>query len=179
MTKHNTLKNVDLLSVLKINPVLGRMIVSLNSEIMRGNGGLNSNDKELIAAFVSGLNKCQHCFGVHSEAAKAFGFPDGLLEQALNDIDSADLCKKLKTLLRYAKKLTLEPSNITHEDISEVLASGYSIDEFHDATLTVCLFGFMNRLLEAYQVKGSKAMFEAEGALLFSNGYSPLLNLIS
>ena len=39
-------------------------------EIMRGKSGLSSAQKEVFAAFVSGLNACQFCYGPHAAVAK-------------------------------------------------------------------------------------------------------------
>lgn len=53
------------------------------------------------------------CHGVHAETARAFGVEEGLMEQLLTDVDSAPVQDKLRPLLRYARKLTLEPARMT------------------------------------------------------------------
>jgi putative tryptophan/tyrosine transport system substrate-binding protein len=40
---------------------------------MRGPSPLTPGERELIAAYVSGIDDCQYCYGVHAEPAKAFG----------------------------------------------------------------------------------------------------------
>lgn len=161
--------------ILTLNPQAGRALVEFHTAALRNEGPLEPRHKELIAAYVSGLNACQYCFGVHAETAKAFGLEAGTLERLLADIDSADVDERLKPLLRYARKLTLEPSRMTEADAQAVFAAGWSEAALHEAVLTVCLFNFMNRLLEGHGVKGNPGVFSARGQALRDEGYQPLL----
>lgn len=161
--------------ILTLNPQAGRALVEFHTAALRNEGPLEPGHKELIAAYVSGLNACQYCFGVHAETAKAFGLEAGTLERLLADIDSADVDERLKPLLRYARKLTLEPSRMTEADAQAVFAAGWSEAALHEAVLTVCLFNFMNRLLEGHGVKGNPGVFSARGQALRDEGYQPLL----
>ncbi|MDP2405845.1 MAG: peroxidase-related enzyme [Hydrogenophaga sp.] len=161
--------------ILTLNPQAGRALVEFHTAALRNEGPLEPRHKELIAAYVSGLNACQYCFGVHAETAKAFGLEAGTLERLLADIDSADVDERLKPLLRYARKLTLEPSRMTEADAQAVFAAGWSEAALHEAVLTVCLFNFMNRLLEGHGVKGNPGVFSARGQALRDEGYEPLL----
>lgn len=161
--------------ILTLNPQAGRALVEFHTAALRNEGPLEPRYKELIAAYVSGLNACQYCFGVHAETAKAFGLEAGTLECLLTDIDSANVDERLKPLLRYARKLTLEPSRMTEADAQAVFAGGWSEAALHETVLTVCLFNFMNRLLEGHGVKGSQSVFVSRGQALKDSGYAPLL----
>lgn len=161
--------------ILTLNPQAGRALVEFHTAALRNDGPLEPRYKELIAAYVSGLNACQYCFGVHAETAKAFGLEAGTLEHLLTDIDSADVDERLKPLLRYARKLTLEPSRMTEADAQAVFAADWSEAALHETVLTVCLFNFMNRLLEGHGVKGNPGVFSARGQALRDEGYEPLL----
>ena len=164
--------------IVSLNPVAGRALIELHSAALRNPSGLAPRDKELIAAYVSGLNACQYCYGVHSETAKAFGIDAALLEQLLSDFDAAPVEARLKPVLAYARKLTLEPAKMTQADADAVFAAGWSEAELHDAVLTICLFNFMNRLLEGHGVKGNSALFQARGQALCDQGYAPLLQAL-
>jgi AhpD family alkylhydroperoxidase len=59
--------------ILTLNPDAGRALIELHSAVLRTDSQLTARDKELLAAYVSGLNACQYCYGVHMETAKAFG----------------------------------------------------------------------------------------------------------
>lgn len=161
--------------ILTLNPAAGQALVIFHSAALRNDGPLTPKDKELIAAYVSGLNACQYCFGVHSQTAQAFGVPEDVMTQLLADVDTASVDERLKPLLRYARKLTQEPSRMTMADAQAVFDAGWNEAALHDAVLTICLFNFMNRLLEGHGVKGSQDVFTTRGQALFKHGYDPLL----
>jgi uncharacterized peroxidase-related enzyme len=164
--------------IVSLNPPAGRALIELHEAALRNASGLAPRDKELIAAYVSGLNACQYCYGVHSETAKAFGVDATLLEQLLTDPESAVVEPRLKPLLAYARKLTLHPAMMTQADADAVFAAGWGEAELHDAVLTICLFNFMNRLLEGHGVKGNSALYQARGRALRDEGYAPLLQAL-
>lgn len=161
--------------IVALNPAAGRALIELHEAALRNASGLTARDKELIAAYVSGLNACQYCYGVHSETAKAFGVDAGLLETLLADVDAAPIEARLKPILAYARKLTLDPAKMTQADADAVFAAGWSEPELHDAVLTICLFNFMNRLLEGHGVKGDRTLYQTRGQALRDEGYAPLL----
>ncbi len=165
--------------ILPLNKPAGRALIELHERLLRGDSPLAPAQHELIAAYVSGLNACRYCYGVHSQTAKAFGLPEGTLDALLADPGSAPVEERMRPLLAYAKKLTLEPAKMTQADADRVFAAGWSERALHDAVLTVCLFNFMNRLLEGHGCKGSEAIFGARGAALKDEGYAPLLKFLA
>lgn len=160
--------------VLGLNPVAGRALIELHTAALRNESQLGVAQKELIAAYVSGLNACQYCFGVHSQTALAFGVDEPVLEALMRNVDSAPVSESLKPILRYARKLTQEPARMTRADADAVFAAGWSDAAFHDAILTIALFNFMNRLVEGHGIKGNSSMYEARGRALKDAGYAPL-----
>ncbi|NUO72149.1 MAG: peroxidase-related enzyme [Frateuria sp.] len=165
--------------IVALNPEAGRALVEFHTAALRNESALASRDKELIAAYVSGLNACRYCFGVHAETAKAFGVAPGLIEQLVSDLDTAPVEPRLRPLLQYARKLTIEPARMTQRDADAVFAAGWGEAELHEAVLTICLFNFMNRLLEGHGVKGNAALYAARGQALRDEGYAPLLKLLA
>ncbi len=165
--------------ILAFNPAAGRALIEFHTAALRNASALTPAHKELIAAYVSGLNACHYCFGVHSETARAFGVDPALFDQLLSDPESAPIDARLRPLLAYARKLTLEPARMTQSDADAVLAAGWGEAELHDAVLTICLFNFMNRLLEGHGVKGNAALFAARGQALRDEGYEPLLGALA
>ena len=164
--------------ILQINKPAGRALIEFHQALLRGDSPLSAAQLELIAAYVSGLNACQYCYGVHSETAKAFGLAEGALDALLADIDSAPVDPKMRPLLAYANKLTVSPARMTQADADVVLAAGWSERALHDAVLTVCLFNFMNRLLEGHGCKGAPEIYATRGKALMDEGYTPLLKLL-
>jgi hypothetical protein len=99
-------------------------------------------------------------------------------EQLLSDFEAAPVDARLKPILTYARKLTLQPAMMTQADADAVFAAGWGEAELHDAVLTICLFNFMNRLLEGHGVKGNSALYQARGQALRDEGYAPLLQAL-
>ena len=144
--------------------------------MLRGDSPLSAGEHELLAAYVSGLNACQYCYGVHSVTAAAFGIPEEALQRLLASPEAAE--PRLRPLLAYARKLTLEPTRLTQADADAVFSAGWSERALHDAVLTVCLFNFMNRLLEGHGCKGNPRVYAERGEALESEGYAPLLRFL-
>lgn len=132
--------------ILRLNPDVRRPMAELGRVIMRGDSQLTAADREVIAAYVSGLNGCDYCRGGHAEIAVHLGIDRGLFDKLLDDIETAPVESKFKPILRFVKKLTLEPRTIGQGDVDEVLAAGWSERALSDAILVCARFSFMNRL---------------------------------
>jgi uncharacterized peroxidase-related enzyme len=164
--------------ILQMNKPVGRALIELHERLLRGDSPLTAAQHELIAAFVSGLNECQYCFGVHGETARAFGLPAGLLEKMVLDLEGSGVEAKMLPLLQYVRMLTLSPHQLVQADADAVITAGWSERALHDAIMTTCLFNFMNRLLEGHGCKGNQAVCAARGRELQAGGYGPLLKLL-
>jgi uncharacterized peroxidase-related enzyme len=161
--------------VLTLNPQARRALIDFHTAVLRQDTALTAAHKELIAAYVSALNACAYCHGVHRAAAQAYGVDAELIEQLLSDFDAAPVDARLRPLLAYARKLTQAPARMTADDARAVFDAGWSERDLHDAVLTVGLFNLMNRLLEGHGIKGHDALYRERGAALARDGYAPLL----
>lgn len=140
-------------------------------QIMRGPGSISFQQRELMAAYVSGLNACSFCYGSHEAVAREFGLEPALIESLLEDLESSSLSDKDKSIFRYLKKLTLEPSKLSPRDAKQVFEAGWTEEELHHAILIGCLFNFYNRLLDGHGVKGNGAIYEMGAKHLSTKGY--------
>ena len=165
--------------VLPMNKDAGIALVHYHTAVMRQDSELSVKDRELIAAYVSGLNNCQYCHGVHAVTAQSFGVKEATLNALLKDIDSAPIADRMKPILHYAKQLTEAPAKTTALQAEAIFQAGWSEQALHDAVNVISLFNFMNRLVEGHGVKGNRALFELRGKGLKENGYDPLLTVFS
>src|SRR6266852_8156707 len=78
-----------LLQVLQAYPRTAKPLLELHEVVMRGSSPFTAAERELMAAYVSGLNECTYCHGVHAATAEAFGMPAELLTAAIVDLDTA------------------------------------------------------------------------------------------
>jgi uncharacterized peroxidase-related enzyme len=167
-----------LLQVFKANPDPARHLLDLHEVLMRGESPFTPGERELIAAYASGVNDCGYCHGIHTITAEAFGVPEGLLAAAVADLDSAPVDDKLRPVLAYVGKLTRTPSRMTEEDAEAVFAAGWDERALHDAVLVCALFNFMNRMVEGLGIRADEAYATTSGLRLKEGGYAGLAAML-
>jgi uncharacterized peroxidase-related enzyme len=170
--------NAVLLEVFRRYPETSGPLIAYHEVLLRGESPLSVAERELIAAYVSSLNACTYCHGVHSVTAEAFGIEEGTLQSLLGDIETASIDDRMKPLLRYVKKLTHLPARLTRSDADAVYAAGWNDQALHDAISVCALFNFMNRLVEGIGVTGDAGYFQMSGKRLREGGYAGLLDLL-
>jgi uncharacterized peroxidase-related enzyme len=148
-----------LLDVFKAFPKASGPLLEYHEVLLRGTSPLSVAQRELIAAYVSGLNSCHYCHGIHTATAEAFGVPQGLLAQLLSDLDAAPIDAPMRELLRYARALTLTPSRVSPADAEAVFAAGWEERALFDAVSICGLFNLMNRLVEGVGLDADEAYF--------------------
>jgi uncharacterized peroxidase-related enzyme len=167
-----------LLQVFRAHPEPAKHLLAFHETVLRGDSPFTTGEREMIAAYVSGLNSCDYCHGIHSVTAEAFGVPAGLLEAAVADLDSAPVSDKLKPVLAYVGKLTRTPSRMTEADAEAVFAAGWDENALHDAVLVCALFNFMNRMVEGIGIKADAAYATESGERLAEVGYAGLAKFL-
>jgi uncharacterized peroxidase-related enzyme len=167
-----------LLQVFQTYPGPARHLLAFHEELLRGESPFTPGERELIAAYVSGLNACGYCHGIHTVTAEAFGVPEGVLAAAVADLDSAPVDEKLKPVLAYAGKLTRTPSRMTEADAEAVFAAGWDERALHDAVLVCALFNFMNRMVEGLGIRADESYATTSGERLSETGYAGLADLL-
>ena len=118
--------------------------------VMRGESDFSPGERELIAAYVSGLNACDYCHGSHQAIATDLGVDPQLLAAVLQDPATAPIDERLRPILALVHKLTLTPSKVSQADIDAVAAVGWSERAVQDAIEVCGLFGLMNRMVNGY-----------------------------
>ncbi len=113
---------------------------------MRNDGRLTPGDKEMIAAYVSRLNQAEYCFSGHSRVAINLGVDEGVFAPLADDIATAPVRDELKPLLRFIRKLTLDPARVSQADADSVFDAGWDEQSFHEAICVCARFSMMNRL---------------------------------
>ena len=166
-------ENTGVCRIVACDPAAGRALIYFHVTAPRNASGLPSADKKRIAACASGLNACHFCYGVTPRPLRPSASRGGAA-QLLVDVDSASVQYKLCPLLRYARKLTLEPARMTQIDADVVFAVGWGEAGLSDAALTISPVKFMNRVPENHGVKGYAELYATEGYALREHGYGPL-----
>ena len=159
--------------IFKWNQPAGDCISQWHEIVMRGESPLSEGQREFIAAYTSSLNACSLCYGVHKLVAQQFDIDSSILDRLGEDIDAAAVDERMKPLLKYARKLTLEPGNMTQADADAVFAAGWSEQALHDAVNIICMFNFMNRIVLGHGgTEGDiSPYFQASADFLAQKGY--------
>lgn len=163
-----------LLDAFKAYPDTAKPLLEFHEVLLRGPSPFTVAERELIAAYVSGLNACAYCHGVHRMTAERFGVPEGLIAALLEDLDAAPIDRRMKPVLRYVGKLTRTPSRMTEADAEEIYRAGWNETALHDAVATCALFNMMNRLVEGWGVKAGEDYFKLSSERLAKGGYGGL-----
>jgi uncharacterized peroxidase-related enzyme len=164
--------DASLEEVFKAFPETAAPLMDYHQALLRGPSPFSVAERELIAAYVSGLNACSYCHGVHTATAQAFGIDEQLVAALLNDVDAAPVDVQMKPVLRYVRKLTQTPSRMTPKDAETVLAAGWDERALHDAASVCALFNFMNRLVDGLGITADAGHFSLAATRLASQGYT-------
>lgn len=148
MTYLRSLPGADLKEVLKSEPDLGLPIADYHEVLLRGPSPFSIGERELMAAYVSGLNACDFCSAEHEAVAERFGVEAGTLTALLTDIESAPVSPTLRPAFRFLKKLTLQPSRMISADAEAVYAAGWEDPALYHLASVCALFSFDNRLIQ-------------------------------
>lgn len=148
----------DLADVFRAYPIGVAELLAYHDALLRGDSPLTVAERELIAAYVSGLNACSFCLGAHRIIAEAFDVSPTLITRLLNDFETAAVEPRLRPILRLVAKLTRAPASVRAADRDAVFAAGWSERALHDAVAVCALFNFMNRLVEGMGVTTSPAI---------------------
>jgi uncharacterized peroxidase-related enzyme len=128
-------------------------LLEYHDRVLRDWSPLTVGERELIAAYVSGLNSCTVCHGAHVVAARAFGIDPALLDGLLADLGTSAVDPRLKPILAYVGKLTRSPAMMTADDARQVYDAGWDEQALFDAVSVCALFNLMNRIVEGSGIK--------------------------
>jgi len=149
------------------NPDRYLPIVQFLDNILGQPSELSKAEKELIGAYVSTLNNCEFCYGVHEAMAKSFNVDKNILLALKTDIETAAIDSKIKAVLKLTHKVTTEPNRIVQSDIQSIVDSNWSEKTAEDVIAIASAYAFLNRLVDGFGIKGSSQYFAA-----ISEGFS-------
>jgi uncharacterized peroxidase-related enzyme len=110
---------------------------------------LSPGERELIAAYVSGLNDCDFCCSSHSAfAAAQLDGGISLVRQVRADVDSADIPAKIRALLKIAAAAQQSGRAVSVALVDAAKAEGATDLEIHDTVLIAAAFCMFNRYVD-------------------------------
>jgi uncharacterized peroxidase-related enzyme len=133
----------------RYRPETAHPLNELAEVLLRGESTLPRGERELIAAYVSALNRCRFCFSSHAAFA-AKQLPEGmaLVEQVRADVAAAPISAKLKALLGIAAAVQQGGQQVSDHHVAAARAAGATDTEIHDTVLIAAAFCMFNRYVD-------------------------------
>ena len=134
---------------MRYRPETAQHLNGLAELLLRAPHSLPAGERELIAAYVSGLNECNFCCSSHSAfAAEQLDAGMTLVERVRADPGTAPISPKLRALLKIAAAVQRSGRAVTPELIEAARAEGATDVELHDTVLIAAAFCMFNRYVD-------------------------------
>jgi uncharacterized peroxidase-related enzyme len=171
-------KDASLLDVFRMFPETNEPLIAFHETLLRGPSPFTEGERELVAAYVSGLNGCRYCHGVPTATAERLGIEPGAIASLLDGDDTACIPDKMWPVLKLAKKLTQRANGVKQPDVDAVFAAGWNETAFYHLIAVVALFNYMNRLVEGLGIELNPAYAQTAAKRLADRGYRPLIEMM-
>jgi uncharacterized peroxidase-related enzyme len=134
---------------MKFRPETALPLNMLAEVLLRAPHSIPPGERELIAAYVSGLNDCNFCCSSHSAfAAVQLDAGMSLVDKVRADPNSAPVSPKMKALLRIAGAVQQSGRAVSHDLIDAAREEGATDIELHDTVLIAAAFCMYNRYVD-------------------------------
>lgn len=132
-------------------PDVLRHMMSFSYELHFKDGYLLWATKELLATYVSALNRCPYCTTSHA-CFLEFKDDRSAVVAALErgDLASAPVTPSERALLAFAGKLTLTSDQIDDADVQLLREAGWTDPQIAEAVYVVAMFNLFNRVANAF-----------------------------
>lgn len=128
--------------------LFGRHWLQLVRSVMQGPSDWSAGERELLGAFVSGLNSCPFCAGFHEAAAVELLGPE-VAADSLGHGSARASNPRLEATRVLLRKVTLTPDRVDRDDVDAVRAAGVSDPAIVDALYLCLVFNAVNRIVNA------------------------------
>jgi uncharacterized peroxidase-related enzyme len=129
-----------------------RQVVEFSNTIHFSKGHLSRRHKEMIASYVSFLNRCPYWLDSHAYFLRVQGATDKCVTAVLEGkLEEAGLTEPELVLMNYVKLITDAAYRSTTEDVDK-LRVGWKEEQIAEAVYITALFAFFNRVADAFGV---------------------------
>jgi uncharacterized peroxidase-related enzyme len=130
-----------------------RQVVEFSNTVHFSEGHLSRRHKEMIASYVSYLNRCPYWLDSHAYFLRAQGATDQCVKAVVEGkLDEAGLSAAELALLEYVELITQAAHRSTAEDVDKLRAAGWQEDQIAEAVYVTALFAFFNRVADAFGI---------------------------
>ena len=169
------IKQPGIIELLFYKGSTGKALSNLAQTLLHGPSQLTPGERELIAAYVSDLNKCEFCFESHSASANVHLMDNGqTIKMVKLGSDEAPVSAKMKALLNIAAHVQKSGREVSVSDIEAARQEGASDEDIHDTVLIAAAFCMYNRYVDGLgtNLPASKSEYVPMGERMAKRGYT-------
>jgi uncharacterized peroxidase-related enzyme len=165
-------------SLVLYRPDTGKPLYELAQALLRAgspDSTLSDAERELIAAVVSSQNCTDFCLNSHAAASRfLFGRQADLVDQTLQDPETAPISSRLRALLAIARCVAADARTVTNELVEAARQEGATDGDIHDTVLIAAAFCMFNRYVDglATLTPDDPAAYAAMGERMGTLGYT-------
>ena len=124
-----------------------------NNELMLGESGLSTLEREIIAVVVSSANRCHYCIVAHGAAVRHLSGDAKFGDTLAINYREAGLNRRQRAMCDFAWKLTTTPDAMDDSDRDALRAAGFSDEDIFDITEVAGFYNMSNRLASGVGMK--------------------------
>lgn len=132
--------------VLAHRPDEFRAFFAYHDALMEKEDGLTKAEREMIVVATSAINNCQYCVIAHGAILRVRAKNPLVADQVAINYLKADITNRQKAMLDFAMQVATESYTIEDDDIADMRAQGFSMDEIWDIAGIAGLFALSNRI---------------------------------
>jgi len=139
----------DIIRLFLYRPDLfGRPMATYLDRVLRGDSYFSVGERELLAAWVSILNRSAFCYGSHrAVAVRALG--EAMVEAALMSPEKAPIPDRTKAAMAFLRRMVLDPGDLRAADARAAVYRGLSLEALDELVHIGTLFCTLNALADA------------------------------
>jgi uncharacterized peroxidase-related enzyme len=115
-------REAGLLEIFQAFPHAARPLLEYLEVVLRGESPFSAAERELLAGYVSSLNKCNYCQTSHSQIAVALGIKAEIIADIFSGSGRKRVDARMRPVVAFVHKLTLSPNKITAADVDPIFS---------------------------------------------------------
>lgn len=149
----------------------GNLMKNTTHEAMRGDSDWSIGERELMAAYVSSVNRSRFCIGAHTATASRALSDRPLVDAVLADLDTAPIDDRLRATLRMLGTLTRRHA-VDPREVHAALDAGATPQQIKQALLVCFVFNVTNRVGDALDFRQlTPDGYDSAAKYLIKRGY--------
>jgi uncharacterized peroxidase-related enzyme len=114
--------------------------------LMRKDGGLSKDEREMIVVATSATNRCTYCVVSHGALLRIFSGHPLLGEQVAVNYREAELSERHKAMLAFAVKVAGDSAAVGETDFQRLREHGFDDEAIWDVGAITAFFALSNRM---------------------------------